>query len=228
MSREDHAPFWGITPKQEPSEPQPPWAVRAVPQAQVKTEPSGAVRVKPEPAVKKEEDERRIRIVPVRRLDQPPWVGPKPRDEASAYQRVDLTPPEQEKEAEQTTTVKKQRAPKKTETTGARLASARNYAAIEAEHGDYGLIDMGQAGGGQSLLIHVARKNHPTPWTVLGGIRPGSTLKAISVHGGSPVTLRVRYTTPARYYSPGARVTTLAVAVDSADWRSLRADAPRI
>ena len=37
--------------------------------------------------------------------------------------------------------------------------------------------------------------------------------------------LRVRFTTPARYYSPGSKVTTLTVGVDETDWQSLMADA---
>ncbi len=81
---------------------------------------------------------------------------------------------------------------------------------------------------GRSLLIHVPPKNR-MPWKTLGAIRPGCMLTVKPVAGrGAAQQLRVRFTTPARYYSPGSRVTTLAVAVDRADWECLMANVHRI
>ena len=239
----DHAPFWGVTPKAEA-----PWTVQAVPVKQegrvVKQE--GRV-VKQEGLVVKQEGERRwqavvkqeepnerkIRIRLVHQQDKPPWAGPVPRDEASAYERGPLPAPAiKEKALEEPRSSKRARKQREASPSqNSRTAvTARNYVAVEAGRGDYGLIDMGpdrMGGGGQSVLVHV-RRRHPAPWRVLAEIRPGATLQASPVSGGPPVPLRVRYTTPARYYSPGTRITTLSVAVDSADWRCLRADAPRI
>jgi hypothetical protein len=244
----DHAPFWGMTPKAEEMDVTPPWTVQAVPVKQegpgVKQEGLGVkqegprvkqegLRVKQEErpgqaAVKLEPDERKIRIRLVHPPDKPPWSGPVPRDEASAYQQELLPIPSKPREAPEQARPRRQARKPPPSPNEKRAVSARNYAAVEAERGDYGLIDMGMdQRGSQSVLVHVQRR-HPTPWRVLAEIRPGATLKASPVSGGPPVFLRVRYTTPARYYSPGARITTLSLGVDSADWRCLRADAPRI
>ena len=66
------------------------------------------------------------------------------------------------------------------------------------------------------------------PFQLLNQLRPGALLRARRLLGGKPGQLRVRYTTPARYYSPGALVTTLAIGVDEADWQSLMAGTRRI
>ena len=102
-----------------------------------------------------------------------------------------------------------------------RRVCARNYAAIEHDAERYGLIDMGAQPSGRSLLVHARKKCRPAH-SLLNAIRPGVLLLA-SRPGGQPQRLRVRFTTPARYYSPGALVTTLAIGVDEADWQSLMA-----
>lgn len=101
-----------------------------------------------------------------------------------------------------------------------RQVCARNYVATCGD--EYGVIDL----GGGSLLIHAPPRNRQ-PWRTLAAIRPGAVL-AVRRRDGVACQLRVRFTTPARYYSPGSRVTTLAVGVDRADWACLTAGAPRI
>ena len=123
---------------------------------------------------------------------------------------------------------KKKKAGKK----GTRQISAQNSAAIEAGAERYGLIDMGptdsSGGSSQSLTVH-ARKCNKMPHTVLNTIRPGSVLFVKrSRRGGRTMQLRVRFTTPAKYYSPGAKLSTLSIGVDGVDWQSLIADAHRI
>lgn len=116
-----------------------------------------------------------------------------------------------------------------------RLVCLKNYAAIGVDYytddskhkeqssrggGCYGLIDRGARDGGLRMLIMHVKKEGGRP--LLDRVRPGSTLLVQStLSGGVGGTLRVRYTTPARYYSPGERVTTLAIGVDAASWQSL-------
>lgn len=102
---------------------------------------------------------------------------------------------------------------------GRRLVAARNYAAIEHGRERYGLIDSGVAGPTRELIVHV-RKKFRGPFRVLNDIRPGSVL-AVARRGGRQAQLRVRFTTPARYYSPGCPVTTMNIGVDETDWQSL-------
>jgi hypothetical protein len=114
---------------------------------------------------------------------------------------------------------------------GVRLVSAQNYAAIEAGQERYGLIDSGAPDSGRtrSLIMHV-RKNR-VPFQVLNYVRPGSVLHVRRPSKGkrtATAQLRVRFTTPARYYSPGCPVTTLALEVDGADWQGLMTGTPRI
>jgi len=106
---------------------------------------------------------------------------------------------------------------------------SRTYAAFEAERGEYGLIDRGEMDTGETqiLLLKVARGTKE-PWRVLERIRPGETMTVRRGKGQPPVPLRVRYTTPARYYPPGRKVTSLAVGVDASDWRALGTGAIRI
>jgi hypothetical protein len=126
-----------------------------------------------------------------------------------------------------------------------RLVCLKNYAAIGVDCDDdcltteqdrtpsrgvggcYGLIDRGtREGGVRMLIMHVKeggrdQLRHPGR-PLLERIRPGSSLVVQStLAGGIGGTLRVRYTTPARYYSPGERVTTLAIGVDAVSWQSL-------
>jgi hypothetical protein len=145
----DHAPFWGVTPKAEEIDVTPPWAVQAVSvkqekrpgQAIVKQEKGQAVvkqeERRPGQAVVKQEepDERKIRIRLVHPPDKPPWAGPVPRDEASAYQRGPLPAPAEEKpvlEEPRTSSKRKQGSDRKSPPPSSRLISARNYVAVEA------------------------------------------------------------------------------------------------
>jgi hypothetical protein len=121
-----------------------------------------------------------------------------------------FVPPQDEPQAE-----KPKRPP---QGPGKRLVSARNYTAVEAVSERFGLIDMGLHQGARSLLLHVRKSVRPAH-SVLNGIRPGSMITAKK--GARRAVLRVRFITPARYYSPGAQITTLAVAVDESDWQGL-------
>jgi hypothetical protein len=108
-----------------------------------------------------------------------------------------------------------------------RLVSLKNYAAVEAGTGRYGLIDRGvHETGIQTLLMHTPRRRDTEQEP---DVRPGSILRVSSTaKGGSSGPLRVRFTTPARYYSPGTRVTTLCIGVDAADWEELMPQRRRI
>ena len=109
----------------------------------------------------------------------------------------------------------------------ARVIGAHDYAAVDPEGKLFGLIDLGcPAPLCRSLIVHV-RKNR-VAWPILNPIRPGTMLQVRLPTASQTVGLRVRFTTPAGYYSPGAKVSTLAIGVDESDWRSLAATAPRI
>ena len=105
---------------------------------------------------------------------------------------------------------------------------ARNYAAVDAKRERYGLIDQGLVDAGtRTMVIHVKRKQ--IAWDVLNIVKPGSILAAKSRSGrGSPTPLRVRFTTPNKYYSPGCKVTSMTIGIDETDWQSLMAKARRI
>lgn len=115
-------------------------------------------------------------------------------------------------------------APAKARPPSTRFIGAQNYAAVEAGAERYGLIDAGPSGQGRSLIVHV-RKNQ-VAWPILNPIRPGAILRARPASGGPAGELRVRYTTPAGYFSPGKKVSTLAIGVDESDWRSLVSEGP--
>jgi hypothetical protein len=113
-----------------------------------------------------------------------------------------------------------------------RLLCMKNYAAVDAEAGSYGLIDRGvRETGIRTLVMHTPRARRPArdkrgrllpASTAAALVRPGSMLRVRPTMGGGPAaSLRVRYTTPARYYSPGEHVTTLCVGVDASDWQAL-------
>jgi hypothetical protein len=105
---------------------------------------------------------------------------------------------------------------------------SRNYAAVDAKRESYGLIDQGTVDAGtRTMVMHVKRRQ--TAWDVLNVVKPGSILAAKSRSGrGSPTPLRVRFTTPNKYYSPGCKVTSMTIGIDEADWQSLMAKARRI
>ena len=103
--------------------------------------------------------------------------------------------------------------------------SSRRYAAMQAG-GLFGLIDEGSDGGGaRMLLAHVPRKSGHA----FVDVRPGERIQVMHPKNGRGVwPLQVAYTGRHRYYSPGARVTTLRVAVAHDDWlRYLQASAAR-
>lgn len=134
---------------------------------------------------------------------------------------------EQQPQPAETVETENEDANRQTPVSPKKHVSAANYAAVEAGLQRYGLIDEGlQAGGGRSLLIHVRKRCRPA-FDLLNAVRPGTILQIIK-RSGRPASLRVRATTPARYYSPGSVVTTLGIVVDEADWGSLTAVTPRI
>jgi hypothetical protein len=97
----------------------------------------------------------------------------------------------------------------------------------------YGLIDRGPGpvGSGTRCVImhsHAARRNDDQQ-SATDRVRPGAILRAVSVdEGGGSARLRVRFTTPERYYAPGERVTTIRIGVDAVDWDSLTPKQPRL
>ena len=120
-----------------------------------------------------------------------------------------------------------------------RLVCLKNYAAVDATGGGggspgagggvddeckYGLIDRGPCKTGiRALVMHSKTKG------VMDRVKPGTILYVQSTaKGGGVGPLRVRYTTPAKYYAPGTRVTTLSVGVDATDWHKLMSERRRI
>jgi hypothetical protein len=166
-----------------------------------------------------------VRIEPVHATKPAPWPSPPPlHPDDARYASHWITAPREKEEAHPEPAAKT--GGWVPELKGVRQIGAQNYVAVEAGKREYGVIDMGQAQLGlHSLVVHVPKGR--TAWPVLNRIRPGTVLD-VKRAGGQRGGLRVRSTTPARYYSPGAKVSTLAVTVDSADWRSLMADARRI
>lgn len=136
-----------------------------------------------------------------------------------------------------------------------RLVCVKNYAAVGVEYDDpgeqlsiaskvnspgwigncYGLIDRGaKDGGGIRMLLMHTKEQGSTPHPrfgrpILHRLQPGMTLHVHSTApGGGKGQIRVRFTTPARYYSPGERITTLSIGVDAADWQRLTPKRRRI
>lgn len=171
-------------------------------------------------------DERVVRVEPVHPDSTVPWpdppaIYPRPAPDPmhGPPQWTDQPgPPPKQPESKRTPT------PSPGEEKGTAVC-ARNYAAVEAQRERYGLIDMGSSGGSQALVVHVRKRNRE-PREVLNGIRQGSVLRAR--RRGRDADLRVRFVTPARYYSPGSKITTLCIGVDQSDWQSLIAAPPRI
>ena len=116
-----------------------------------------------------------------------------------------------------------ERAPGDIPSQDGRLVSLRNYAAVDTENGRYGLIDRGvQETGIQTLVMHAPKRSDESREDALDCVRPGTVLRVSSTEkAGGRGALRVRFTTPAKYYSPGARVTTLCIGVDASDWQDL-------
>lgn len=198
--------------------PDTPWAMQAVTIPARPTQPEVVVRVEPVRPPKQEKPWEAPRP-PVPKPRRIPAVHPGP------SHRAPHAPPEWRERPQQEETPPT-KAPSSAPTDGSRLICAKNYAAVEAGLERFGLIDMGARSSSRSLVIHARKRCRPA-FALLNEIRPG-TLLHVRRKGGKAHSLRVRFTTPARYYSPGALVTTLAVGVDEADWQSLMADTPRI
>ena len=108
------------------------------------------------------------------------------------------------------------------------LVCARNYAAVDSRRETYGLIDQGLVDAGTRTMVMHVRRGLPA-WDILGAVKPGTILSAKSQSGrGGSTPLRVRFTTPTRYYPPGCKFSTMTVGVDETDWQSLMAKARRI
>lgn len=95
-------------------------------------------------------------------------------------------------------------------------------AAVRPGYRYYGLIDQGVAQDGvRCLIMHAPPRSTPGD-TATDRVRPGSVLRVHSTAlNGVKGRLRVRFTTPERYYAPGTRVSTLRIGVDASDWASL-------
>lgn len=109
-----------------------------------------------------------------------------------------------------------------------RFIQAANYAAVDPARKLFGLIDRGLSDAKtRALILHIRSRREAGP--VFDGIRPGSLLPAVSKSKrGGTTLLRVRYITPSKYYSPGEKISSMALGVDEADWQSLVAKAHRI
>ena len=170
-------------------------------------------------------DDRVVRVEPVHPHQTVPWPAP-----PAIYPRPTPDPmhgPPRWTD-QQPAQTPRQRAPRARSPSPAEKGTAvcaKNYAAVEARLERYGLIDMGRSGGSQALVVHVRKRNRE-PLGVLDGIRQGSVIRAR--RRGRDADLRVRFVTPARYYSPGSKITTLCIGVDQSDWQSLIAAPPRI
>lgn len=210
-----------------PDAPETPWAVRVVP-------------VKPEPDAPRDSPED-IQVVPARPAQTAPWTRPNyvPAPERDAFEsafaaRLPDLPSEEAGEQQERPQARKKQTKVYVHIDPNNLPPApdrkcmQNYVAVDPSREIFGLIDQGLADGAtRSFVMHVRRGQ--TPWTVLGAIRPGVLLPVISRSGRGGITsLRVRFTTPAQYYSPGSKVTSMRIGVDEADWQSLMTKAHRI
>ena len=201
------------TVKREPMGPDTPWAMQTV-------------IVQPEPA----RPARLVRVEPVHPPKrQTPWETPRAPDLPHPPATQQHGPPSWREPSEalakaKPAQTKNNRNPPADDRPRKRVA-ARNYAAVEAGLERFGLIDQGPCSGARSLLMHVRKAFRP-PFLLLNAVRPGSTLLAKRLN--QTAVLRVRATTPARYYSPGSQVTTMSILVDDTDWRSLTATPSRI
>jgi len=199
-----------MPPRVKKEDPPAPWECKIVP---VKPEPSdvAVVPVKTEPSD--------VAVVPVKLA---PWI------------RENLPEKFPEKTERKTRRPKgpwKPRVPPTAPNSkhfDGKILCAKNYAALDPARESFGLIDQGLSNPGtRALILHVLpRRNAPQ---ILGDIKPGMMLPAISKSGrGGTTALRVRFTTPTRYFAPGSKISSLTVGVDETDWQSLMAKAHRI
>lgn len=253
----ERGPPSGVTIKREPAERVPPSevtinreparrvrpALPSSPPPPPKALPPWAV--KPEIVVKREEET--VRIVPAVPAQAAPWsrpdavpVPPEVGPENQGAIPTILPPPPSSRPGIPPGEKRRRRQPRLRPAPPPRSAmpqnyeynprtlKAANYAAVDPTREVYGLIDEGLSDPGtRSLIMHVRRKLPAFP--VLEKIRPGGLLPAASRNNRGGVTLlRVRYTTPCRYFSPGSKVSSITVGVDEADWQSLVAKAHHI
>jgi hypothetical protein len=170
-------------------------------------------------SVRKGKEVRFVRFEPVHKPRKVPWPTPAPLLPADAPFATHTLPPAP------TTTTKREPSPIP-ERSAQRLGS-KNYVAIEATSRNFGLIDLGPINAYEhSVVVHVPKNR--IPWAILTSIRPGSVLSVTKDRGGTIHHLRVRTITPAKYYSPGQRVTSLEVTVKGSDWWSLMGNTSRI
>jgi hypothetical protein len=202
-----------------------PWAMQKVVTQPTRTQAPSVVRVEPVRPPKQEfpwEEEQPRPVQRTRRPREDNRIHPGPaRPQQHAPPGWGSQPPTRPEPAEEAGWTTARAAPAR----GGGDASqqrvcAKNYAAVEHGLDRYGLIDMGAQASGRSLLVHARKRCRPA-FSLLNAIRPGTILRARRWGDQALHCLRVRFTTPARYYSPGAQVTTLSVGVDEADWLSL-------
>jgi hypothetical protein len=212
-----------VPPKQEPVK-------REEATARIKRESPEDVRVVPE-TPDRAAPWRRPDIVPTPQPGAPAALPPAPQEETAedGESGQEETPPQMDPKWSKPARKRRgpRTAPDSTEFNTSLLRAA-NYAAVDPSRGIYGLIDQGLSDPGtRALIMHILPKRDA--WPVLEKIRPGTLLPAISKSGrGGRTALRVRYTTPTKYFSPGCKVSSVTVGVDEADWQSLVMKAHRI
>lgn len=231
VKREPGSTLTGFTPakretqakpviKREPMGPDTPWVMQTVTVQPEPTEPPRLLRVEPVHPPKQRVPWETQPTPPPEAPEQPPLREVRPRPPGHAPPAWDERPREPPDSGQTSSSAQAPTAP-----SALRHVCAKNYAAIEAGLERFGLIDEGPQNAGRALLIHVRKRCRP-PFLLLNAVRPGTVLHVS--RQGKTATLRVRSTTPARYYSPGSQVTTLSLLVDEADWRSLTTSASRI
>lgn len=128
--------------------------------------------------------------------------------------------------------------PKTEEQRAAQLICSRNYAAVESERKDFGLIPLElDAGSGiRSLVIHATRG--VTASEAFQNVRQGGTIRVVKGRTRIsrkkpndkhryPSELRVRFITPTRYVPPGSKISCLTIGVDDSEWQSLMTNSRR-
>lgn len=140
-------------------------------------------------------------------------------DQEEALPQTPEEPPGQKEMQEMMASINSQDSP------WSHLLRVQNYAAMEASFGNFGLIPMGVEKGMRSLIVHVPRGKQS--YYVFQNIRPGGTIRVVRScnvphrRKNDPQTLHVRYTTPTKYFPPGAKLSCLTIGVDDAEWQSL-------
>ena len=182
------------------------------------------------------------KVVPARSPHAAPWAFPDfvpamPRDiETNQQQQLPPVPEPPADKVEAPVLPKGRREKKSPRVAAPRLwgenvphmLSVKNYVAVDPSREVFGLIDQGLSDTGtRSLIMHLRRGQ--LPWEIFGAVKPGGVLPVIAKSGrGGTIPLHVRFTTPAMYYAPGRKMTSMTIGVDETDWQSLMAKAHRI